>query len=52
MELKFAFETETKNTYRFKELSTSPVIGYLYVRKAAFMGKKPERITIMLEVDE
>jgi len=52
MELKFAFEKETKNTYRFEELSTSPMIGYLYVKKAAFMNKKPEYITITLEVDE
>jgi len=52
MELKFAFEKETKNTYRFEELSTSPVVGYLYIKKAAFVNKQPNEITVTIEVDE
>lgn len=51
MELKFAFEKETKNTYRFKELSASPVVGYLYIKKAAFANKQPNKITVIIEVD-
>jgi hypothetical protein len=52
MELKFAFEKETKNTYRFEELSTSPVVGYLYIKKAAFTNKQPNKITVTIKVDE
>jgi hypothetical protein len=52
MELKFVFEKETKNTYRFEELSASPVVGYLYIKKAAFVNKQPNKITVTIEVDE
>jgi len=42
MELKFKFERETKNTFRFQEVveeGEEAVVGTLYVRKAAFKSK-------------
>jgi hypothetical protein len=52
MEIKFAFEKATKNTFRFEELSTDPIIGYLYVKKGAFNGRQPSHVIINLEVAE
>lgn len=52
MKLHFKFERETKNTYRFEELSASPMVGYLYVKKAAFMNQQPNNIIVTIEVDE
>lgn len=47
--LKFAFEKETQNTFRFKEVverETKPVVGLLYVRKDVAGDRKELTVTI------
>ncbi|MDF3000554.1 MAG: hypothetical protein K0Q48_673 [Bacillota bacterium] len=35
MNIKFAFEKETKGAVRFKEQSDKPIVGTLYIKKEA-----------------
>lgn len=55
MELRFEFERETKNTYRFKERPDTEdgetMIDILYVRKKAFESR-PEVLMVTIEVEE
>lgn len=51
IEVKFAFERSTKNTYRFQELSDDPVIGVLYVQKRAF-SRLPREVQLVLLSDD
>jgi len=48
MEIKFAFEKATKNTFRFKELATNPIIGTLYVKKSAFKNGQPNTLSVTI----
>jgi hypothetical protein len=47
------FERSTKNTFRFmedlKDPTSTPIIGTLYVQKAAFAGKSPQKIKVIIE---
>ena len=48
----FAFERATKNTNRYTEVPEDgkpPVIGALYVSKAAFSGVVPHTLTVTVE---
>jgi ssRNA-specific RNase YbeY (16S rRNA maturation enzyme) len=49
--LTFAFERETKNTFRYQEEADEfgdTVVGTLYVAKRAFAGQKPEKVTVTI----
>lgn len=46
--VEFEFERATKNTFRFKEISDDPIIGILYVKKTAFAGRQPLRVSVAL----
>ncbi len=49
-EIEFEFERATKNTYRFQEKSSGePSIGTLYVKKAVFGTKEPEKVKVTVE---
>lgn len=51
VELKFAIEKETKNCYRFKEVTAvdkPAVIGTIYVQKSAFENK-PAGIEVVIQ---
>jgi len=49
--LTFAFEKETKGTFRFKEVEQDfPVVGTLYVKRSAFNDKAPAEITVDITV--
>lgn len=53
MKIAFTFERETKNTYRFAEDivdDRAPVIGTLYIQKAAFEFIQPQNIVVTVEV--
>jgi len=56
-ELKFTFDRETKNTYRFQEkeerdVVNDIVIGTLYVQKSAFgEEERPDEITVTIKTD-
>jgi len=51
MEVEFEYERDTKRMYRFQETSEEPVIGYLYVKKAAF-SSQPKKLKVTVEVLE
>ena len=44
----FELERETKGTYRYKELSNTPVVGTLYIKKSA-MNNPVSRISIEIK---
>lgn len=50
--VEFELERETKNTYRFAEVTENetPVIGTLYVQKSAFKDSSPENLTVLIQV--
>lgn len=49
--VEFAFERETKRTYRFQEVTDGgeALIGTLYIQQSAFDGKKPEKVTVTVK---
>jgi hypothetical protein len=52
-ELSMTFERATKNTFRFmedlKDPTSTPISGTLYGQKAAFAGKSPQKIKVIIE---
>ena len=57
MNLRFAFEKETKGAVRFQEVSEdgkpafAPSIGTLYIRKSALPdGKIPQTLTVIITI--
>ena len=48
----FELERDTKNTYRFQEVTKGepPLIGILYIQKWAF-EKAPKTITVSIKAD-
>jgi hypothetical protein len=57
MNLRFAFEKETKGAVRFQEVSEdgkpafAPSIGTLYIRKSALAdGKIPQMLTVTITI--
>lgn len=63
MKIRFAFERDTKRTFRFAEMGhyddagnyynaekAGPQIGVLYVQKSAFDGHVPTEIEVDLKV--
>ena len=50
MQVKFELEKETKGTFRFKETGEKEdyKIGTLYVKKTAFQGTAPDKLTVTL----
>lgn len=57
MNLRFAFEKETKGAVRFQEVSEdgkpafAPSIGTLYIRKSALAdGKIPQTLTVTITI--
>lgn len=51
----FNFEKETKGTRRYQEIveeGKEKVIGTLYIRKDFLAGKKPEKIEVILKVED
>ena len=51
-DLKFEFDRETKNTYRYAEGGDEDeqVVGTLYVQKAAFPKGKPETLRVQITI--
>jgi len=45
--LKFAYEKDTKNKYRFIEDSEEPLVGTLYVSKSLFT-ERPEGLEVTI----
>ena len=59
MNLRFAFEKETKGAVRFQEVGEdgkpafAPSIGTLYIRKSALPdGKIPQTLTVTITTDQ
>jgi len=53
--IEFEYEKETKNTFRFQEVVAEEgekIIGSLYIQKSFFGGKQPEKVTVILKVEE
>lgn len=51
MQLTFAFEKETKNTVRFKEIAEeTPVIGTIYIQKSALKAMDYSKENIKVEI--
>jgi len=49
-ELTFELDEPTKRTYRYRETSTVPVVGTLYVQKSTFEGDAPTTLTVTISV--
>lgn len=45
--VRFTYERDTKNKYRFSEDADEPVMGTLYVAKGLF-EERPERLEVTL----
>lgn len=55
VKIKFEFEKETKNSVRFKEISKTPVIRALYVKKSALPAldyKEGGGLTVTISKEE
>lgn len=52
MDVTFTYLKDTKNTYRFQEEvaeGAEPMVGQMYVSKAAFPEGQPNRIRVSIE---
>jgi len=49
--LTFARDEETRNTYRYREVSEvdPPVVGTLYIQKEVLGTNPPERLTVTVQ---
>jgi hypothetical protein len=48
--LRFNYERDTKNKYRFREDADEPVMGTIYVAKDLF-DERPDTLEVTLRVD-
>lgn len=46
--IKFTLDSETKGTFKFKEASSTPVVGMLYIKKGAFTGTPPAVLSVTI----
>lgn len=49
IDVEFALERTTKNTYRYAEQSEIPEIGTLYIQKFALGAEPPQRLRVCVE---
>jgi len=49
--LTFAYERDTKRTYRFQEQNPEPIIGTLYIKKH-FFARRPSTIEVTIRFEE
>ena len=52
--LNFVYEKETKNTYRYQEVSEDEelMIKTIYIKKEFFNETRPEKLTVIIKTAE